>query len=111
MLIILLDEPGLFVFSGVEESVAEIEPWDAEHEIRAVFDGDGVPYRTEWIRPNRSGGRLVQVIEHGEYTFVPAGPPDVSGLRRLLVDHPLVANPEHDAHAALLALRDAQAAA
>jgi len=35
MLIVLLDEPGLFVFSSPADAVRQIEPIDAESEIRA----------------------------------------------------------------------------
>jgi hypothetical protein len=88
MLIVLLDESGFFAFGSIEEAVLEIEPIDAESELRAAFDESGVPYRPEWLRPNRRTKFLGMVsIEPGEYRFVPAGPPDRIGLVRLLEAH------------------------
>jgi|SRR5215467_1799341 len=55
MLIVLLDEPGLFVYPSPEAAQIDLEPPDAESTIRAAFDEHGVPYRVEWIRPNRTG--------------------------------------------------------
>ena len=48
MLIVLLGEPGLFVFASAQEATREIEPVDAEREVRAAFDDSAVPYRVEW---------------------------------------------------------------
>lgn len=91
MLIILLDEPGLFVFPSAAHAVREIEPIDAESEVRAAFDDSAVPYRVEWVRPNRHRKALfglLKSIEPGEYRLVPAGPPDPAALLRLLQAHP-----------------------
>ena len=88
MIIILLDEPGLFVFPSVEAAVLDIEAID-EAEIRAAFDGAAVPYRVEWIRPNEHESLfgLLGTIRPGEYTLVPAGPPDPRALVALLEKH------------------------
>ncbi len=102
---VLLDEPGLFVFESAADAVREIEPPDAESEIRAAFDDAAVPYRVEWVRPNRFGNLLgvVESIEFGEYCFVPAGPSDPAALIALLEEHPAFAYPP-EAEAELKAL-------
>ena len=43
MLILLLDENGLFVFPSAEAAAGQIEPIDARSEIRAMFDDAAVP--------------------------------------------------------------------
>ena len=88
--IVLLDEPGLFVFPSAADAVRFIEPIDAETEIHAAFDSSGTPYRVEWVRPNRWGSFLVTP---GKYRFVPAGPADPAALVRLLEAHPEHAQP------------------
>ena len=89
MFIVLLDEPGLFVFESAAAAVREIEPPDAESEIRAAFDDAAVPYRVEWVRPNRYRTLLgsLRSVEFGEYRFVPAGHADPAGLIELLENH------------------------
>ena len=105
MFIVLLDEPGLFVFASPNEAVGHIEPPDAESEIRAAFDDAAVPYRVDWIRPN-SYTRLfgiVKGVSFGEYRFVPAGAPDPAALVALLEAHPHFTTPA-DAQTALAEL-------
>ena len=92
----LLDEPGLFVFPSPEDAAREIEPIDAEAEIRAAFDDAAVPYSVEWVRPNRHRKTLfglLKSIEPGEYRLVPAGPAQPSALIELLEAHPEYTNP------------------
>jgi len=87
MLIALMDEPVLFVFDSIAHATIEIEPPDAEAEIRAIYDQDAIPYRVEWIRPNRIRRHLFglfSTIEFGEYSLVPAGNPNPAGLLNLL---------------------------
>lgn len=96
MFIVLLDEPGLFVYPSADDAVVGIEPPDAEFEIRAAFDDSAVPYRVEWLRPNRYHRMLfglIKSIDAGEYRFAPAGPPDPQGLIRLLEAHPDATDP------------------
>ena len=62
MLIILLDEPGLFVFASAEDATREIEPIDAERQIRAAFDDWAVPYRVERLR--RSKNSFLPISKH-----------------------------------------------
>jgi hypothetical protein len=97
MLIVLLDEPGLFVFSTPDAAVIDIEAPDAESGlIRAAFDEHAVPYAVEWLRPNthrKSFLGFLSTVEFGEYRFVPAGPPDRSALVRLLEEHPKFTTP------------------
>jgi hypothetical protein len=91
MFIVLLDEPGLFVFRSPADAVRGIEPIDAESEIRAAFDDAAVPYTVEWVRPNRHRKTLLGLlrsIEPGEYRFMPAGPPQPAALIELLEGHP-----------------------
>lgn len=105
MLIVLLDEPGLFVYQSLDEAVRDIEPIDAEREIRAAFDESAVPYIVEWMRPNRRHRTLfglLESIELGEYRFVPAGPADPVTLIMLLESHPEVDPPEAKADVAAL---------
>jgi hypothetical protein len=105
MLIILLDEPGLFVFQSPADAVREIEPIDAESEIRAAFDDSAVPYTVEWVRPNRHHRTLfglLRSIDPGEYRFVPAGPPEPAALIQLLEAHPGTNPPEAKADLASL---------
>lgn len=42
MLIVLLDEPELFVYPSAADAMHDIEPIDAESEIRAVFDDSAI---------------------------------------------------------------------
>ena len=95
MFIVLLDELGVFVFNSAAEAVREIEPPDAESEIRAAFDDAAVPYRVEWVRPNRRSKllSLAVSVEFGEYRFVPAGKSDPAALIALLEEHSAFANP------------------
>jgi hypothetical protein len=96
MLIVLLDAPGLFVFSSASAAARGIEPIDAESEVRAAFDDSAVPYRVEWLRPNRhrkSLFGLLKSIEPGEYRFVPSGPADPDALIELLESHPDYTDP------------------
>jgi hypothetical protein len=95
MFIVLLDEPGLFVFHSAADAVQAIEPPDAESEIRAAFDDAAVPYRVDWTRPNQYGKALgiVKTVIFGEYRFVPTGPPDPAALISLLEEHPDHTNP------------------
>jgi hypothetical protein len=89
MFIVLLDEPGLFVFDSPETAARQIEPPDAESEVRAAFDDGAIPYRVEWIRPNQrqviTGS--IRSIEFGEYHFVRSGQADPVALIRLLESH------------------------
>lgn len=89
MFIVLLDEPGLFVFESAAGAVREIEPPDAESEIRAAFNDAAVPYRVEWLRPNQYRTVLgsMKSVEFGEYRFVPAGHADPAALIELLEKH------------------------
>jgi hypothetical protein len=107
MFIVLLDEPGLFVFPSPNDAVSYIEPPDAESEIRAAFDATAVPYRKDWIRPNKHSRLLglVRTVSFGEYLFVPAGPPDPAGLVDLPEAHPDFTSPPEakPAHASLRA--------
>jgi len=105
MFIILLDEPGLFVFPSPADAVRAIEPPDAEAEIRAAFDDAAVPYRVVWTRPNQYSRALGigWTVNFGEYHFVPAGPPDPAALVSLLEEHPNITNPP-EAKAALASL-------
>src|SRR5690349_4751975 len=95
MFIVLRDEPGLFVFESPTAAADHIEPPDAENEVRAAFDEGAVPYRVEWIRPNRLRKWLrgVGSVTFGEYRFVPAGPADPDALERLLEEHSACTNP------------------
>ncbi len=96
MFIVLLDEPGLFVFESAAAAVREIEPPDAESEIRAAFDDAAVPYRVEWLRPNRYRTLLgfLRSVEFGEYRFVPAGHADPAALIELLQNHSDYTHPQ-----------------
>ena|SRR5215216_7999496 len=89
MLMVSLDELGLFVFESVAAAVQEIGPPDAESEIRAAFDDAAVPYRVEWVRPNQYRTLLgsLRSVEFGEYRFVPAGHADPAALIDLLDNH------------------------
>lgn len=106
MFIVLLDEPGLFVFPSAAAAVREIEPPDAESEIRAAFDDAAVPYRVDWVRPNRHRSvlfGLLRSVDFGEYRFVPAGPADPDALIALLEQHPDYTDPP-EAKAELMTL-------
>ncbi len=86
-----LDEPGLFVFASTTDAVREIEPIDAESQIRAAFDESGIPYRVHWLRSNQHRTAmfgLLKSIRPGEYELVPAGPSEPAALRALLEEHP-----------------------
>jgi hypothetical protein len=104
MFIVLLDGPELLVFQSPADAVREVEPIDAESEIRAAFDDFAVPYRVEWVRPNfhRRLFGLFPVVEPGEYRLVPSGPPQPAALIELLEEHPTT--DPHEAKADLLAL-------
>lgn len=94
MIIVLLDEPGLFVFESLAEAEFEIEPIDAESEIRAVFDDKAVPYEACWERLNIHRKGIFGSIQPGEYHLVPAGPAQPAKLARLIQSHPLTDPPE-----------------
>ncbi len=90
MFIVLLDEPGLFVFESPIAAAQAIEVVEAESEIRAAFDQSAVPYRVEWIQPNRWGRGLFGLwrsFTPGKYRFVQAGPAAPADLRHLLENH------------------------
>jgi hypothetical protein len=94
MLIILLDEPGLFVFPTVNAAEREIEPYDADL-VRGAFDDSGVPYRFDWIRPKSHRKILFGLLsseDPGEYRLVRAGPVDLAAFARFLEAHPAPAN-------------------
>ena len=101
MFLVLLDEPGLFVFPSPDKAVRAIEPPDAESMVRAAFDDGAVSYRVHWIRPNKHTRMLgiVPTVSFGEYRFVPAGPPDAGALVALLEAHPDFTNPPQAAPA------------
>jgi hypothetical protein len=78
------------VFPSADDAVREIEPTDAESEIRAAFDETGTPYEVQWARPNKRRKALFglfESIEPGEYRLVPAGPSDPRSLVELLQPH------------------------
>ena len=90
MFLILLDEPGLFVYEDPGDAAADIESIDIEESLRAAFDDRGVPYRVDWPQgPPRRSPRILglQVVSNVAYGFVPAGPADVPALTRLLDQH------------------------
>jgi hypothetical protein len=96
MLIVLQDEPGLFVFPTIEEAHRSIEVYDAASIVRAAFDDRAIPYRVEWVRPQRRRKRffgLLSFTDPGEYRFIAAGPPDPDALAKLLAEHPEFTNP------------------
>ena len=90
MLIVQIDEPGLFIFPSAAEAARDIEPLYVDQVLRSAFDESGVPYRVEWLRPNREGRSffgLFKWAENGEYRFVAAGPAAPATLRALLEQH------------------------
>ena len=95
MLIVLQDEPGLFVFPTLDAAMIGIEWQDVDAGIiRAAFDERAVPYRIEWLEPVRRTlfFGLFSTME-SQYRFVPSGPPDHAGLVRLLEEHPNFTHP------------------
>lgn len=94
MFIVLLDEPGLLVFPSAAAAGRAIEAIDAETDIRAAFDESAIPYRVEWVVPNRHQRLLfLTSIVPGEFCFAPAGPADPRALMALLEKHPDHTNP------------------
>ena len=95
MFIVLLDEPGLFVYESPNAAARDIEPPDAEQSVRAAFDDQAVPYRVEWIRPNKRRTWFwgFGSVAFGEYRFVRSGPADPRALAALLEAHPDYTNP------------------
>ena len=94
MLIVLLDEPGLFVFPTLNAAERGIEAYDADL-IRGAFDDSGAPYRVDWIRPKsdrKTFFGLLSSHDPGEYRFVPAGPVDPVAFAQFLEAHPTAAN-------------------
>jgi hypothetical protein len=89
MFIILMDEPTLFVFDSEEAVKRDIEPPDAESDVRAIFDDEAIPYRVEWVRPNirRKWFFGLGPITFGEYRLMPCGEADPIELMRLLEEH------------------------
>jgi hypothetical protein len=101
MFIVLLDEPGLFVFASQTEAERTIEPPEAESDVRAAFDDAAIPYRVEWIRPNKHGRKwfgVIGSIKFGDYRFVPAGAADDAALVALLERHQDFTNPPEAAN-------------
>src|SRR5678815_450851 len=80
--------------SSTDEAVRAIEPPDAESEIRAAFDHHAVPYRVEWIQPNRRRNLwFFESISFGVYRFVPAGPANPAAFVALLENPALCTDP------------------
>lgn len=106
MLIVLLDEPVLFVYESLDDALREIEPLEAESTIRAAFDERAVPYTIEWLQENRHGHLLglVQNVTPGKHRFREAGAPDPQALVRLIDEHSEYTNPA-EARPGLLELR------
>jgi hypothetical protein len=106
MLIVLQDEPGLFVFPTVAAAERSIEAYDADSVVRAAFNEEAVPYRVDWLRPpqkRRFFLGLLNYMDPGEYRFVPAGPPDPDALASLIEKHPDFTNsPQARSELALL---------
>ncbi|HVA46841.1 MAG TPA: hypothetical protein VNH11_10790 [Pirellulales bacterium] len=48
----------------------EIEPIDAESEIRAAIDDSAVPYTVEWVRPNRHREQAVKTNDSAAARFL-----------------------------------------
>jgi hypothetical protein len=84
--IVLEDDDCLHVYPSAEAAALAIEGLDAEDIIRAAFDEAGVPYRIEWLVPNKSGSflGLDTWAQNGRYRLVPAGPPDRAAFAELL---------------------------
>jgi hypothetical protein len=94
MLIVLLDEPGLFVYPTTVDAQRDIEVYDADL-IREAFDDNGVPYRVDWVRPQNLRKTFFGLLtsgDPGEYRLVPAGPVDRVAFARFLEAHPTPAN-------------------
>jgi len=86
VLIVLEDDDCIRTYPSVEAFVQKVEGFDAEETLRGAYDEAGTPYHIEWLSPNASGRILgpLRWVDSGLYTLVPIGPPDISGLRRLL---------------------------
>src|SRR6202140_4601416 len=95
MLIVLQDEPGLFVFPTLDAAVISIEWQDVEAGIiPAAFDDRAVPYEIEWLQPihRKFFFGLFSTIESISH-FVASGPPDHAALVRLLAEPPKFTHP------------------
>ena len=101
MLIVLMDEPGLFVYSSAEVATRNIELIDAENEIRAAYDDSAVPYRVERLKPSGSRGLVARVLSNVEpetYHFVPCGPADPAALVELISNQTDYTDPPEAKH-------------
>jgi hypothetical protein len=91
MLIVLVDEPGLFVFASPEAAALGIELPDAVDEVRAAYD-EHVPYRAD---PGDVPWRIGCTVAVRPYRWIAAGPVDRDGLAQLIRRHgDLVSPPE-----------------
>lgn len=84
MILILLDEPGWFLYASAEDAARDIEAEDIAQCLRAAFDDTGQPYAPRWTRADPEPWMP-------PYRLVPHGDRDQEGLAALLKAHPDVA--------------------
>lgn len=97
MLIALMDEPQLLIFDSLDQAISAIEAPEAEAAVRVIYDDRAIPYRVEWMRPNKVRTHLfglLRSIDAGDYRLIPAGPADPDGLLSLLEQYPECHPPE-----------------
>ena len=70
MVILQLDEPGLFVFDNADQAVRAIEAVDIEKSLRLAYDETGHRLEVSWLEPNRrSSFSPLQTLVNGKYRF------------------------------------------
>ena len=75
MLLAYCSDTVLRVYNEVGDAVRAVEALDAEETFVRVFDERAIPYRIDWIRPNRESRLLwIRMVNNGEYTLVVSGP-------------------------------------
>jgi hypothetical protein len=89
VVILQLDEPGLFVYPNAEAAVRDIEAIDIEESLRLAYDDSGRRLEVEWIEPNqRTGAGLFASIQNGKYRLVPSEKLEPEVLAALLLAAP-----------------------
>jgi len=97
MLIVRLDEPGLFVFETHEDLVRSVEAIDIEGTLVSAHDEAGRRMQVSWIEPNQhSGLGPIRWVTNGQYMLVPSDVLEPEVLGQLLLDAPYFDPPHYE---------------
>lgn len=98
MVLAYTSDTVLRVYDQVSDAVRDVEALDAEETFVRVFDECAIPYRIDWIRPNRESRLLwIRVVSNGEYTLVVSGPRRPGELLSMIREAECIEPPESEA--------------